>query len=67
MTVAYLFGSVLFSLVGMAAFGYGKRMASLKTMVIGGVLMVFPYVVPNAILLYVIGAALTAALFYYRD
>ena len=41
----YLFGSILFSLIGFAAFRYGKRLGEFATMGIGVVLMVYPYAV----------------------
>ena len=51
----------------MAAFVYGKKSALAKPMIIGVVLMVYPYFVSATWLTFLIGAALTAALFMFRD
>ena len=59
---AYLFGSVLFGLLGYAAWrrGRAKGRAPLKW---GGVaLMVFPAAVDDTLLLWLVGAALSAFL-----
>ena len=40
---ANLFGSLVFGVVGFAAFMYGKKQARLWTMLIGVALMVYPY------------------------
>jgi hypothetical protein len=58
---------MLFGVIGMAAVIYGRKSALWKPMLIGVVLMTFPYFVPQLWLLYVIGAALSAALFVFRD
>ena len=47
--------------------GYGKKQARFKTMTIGIILIGYPYVVSNVIAIYVIGAALMAALFFFKD
>lgn len=60
--VANLAGGLLFSTIGLFAFTYGKRNQSLRHMVLGGLLMVYCYFT-NTVLTYLIGAALTAALF----
>jgi len=64
---ATLFASLLFGIVGFAAFRYGKKSPSLKAMLLGAALMVYPYFVEDIWLLYVIGVALTAGLFVWRD
>jgi len=67
MTAWNLIGSLLFSGVGFVAFMHGKKQGHFQTMAIGGVLMVYSYFVSNTALMYLAGAALTAALYYYRD
>ena len=62
-----LFGMIVFGAIGMAAFVYGKKNAQAKPMIIGVALMAYPYFIPAGWLLYLIGAALTAALFIFRD
>lgn len=66
-TPSALFASILFGLIGAVAFGYGKRNANWRSMLIGGSLIVFPYFVAQTWLAYVIGGALCAALFLFRD
>ena len=59
-------GGILFGSIGFGAFIYGKKQASIKPMIIGGALMAYPYFIPNTILLCLIGAVLTGALFIFR-
>lgn len=63
----YLFAGLLFGSVGLAAFVYGKKNASWRPMVVGVVLMVYPYFIEQAWLLYGLGVALCAALFFWRE
>ena len=67
MTTANILAGVIFGSVGFVALIYGKKQSAWKTMVLGAALMVYPYFMTNTILLYVMGAALTAALFIFRD
>jgi len=64
---ANLFAGILFGSVGLAAFVYGKKSANWKPMVIGAVLMVYPYFIEETWLLYLIGVALSALIFVWRD
>ena len=66
-TPSNLFGQVLFGAIGMGAFVYGKKQAVFKAMILGIVLMIFPYFVPETWMLYVIGGVLTLCLFTFRD
>jgi hypothetical protein len=59
-----LFAGIVFGMVGLAAFGYGKKSAKYRPMFIGIVLMVYPYFVANLFALYLIGIVLTVLLFY---
>ena len=61
------FGGLLFGAIGFVAFAYGKRQASVRTMLLGVALMVYPYFVANTLALYAVGALLTAAVFVWRD
>lgn len=67
MTPANLFGSILFGAIGMGAFVYGKRTGAWRTLVLGIALMVYPYFIAGTAMMYAIGAALTAALFVFRE
>lgn len=62
-----IFAWLIFGLIGMAAFGYGKKQGRPKTILIALILMVYPYLVSNALALWLVGAGLTAALFVFRD
>ncbi|GAT34064.1 hypothetical protein TSACC_22487 [Terrimicrobium sacchariphilum] len=58
---------ILFGGIGMGAFVYGKKSGSLKPVIIGIALMAYPYFVESSLLIFLIGALLTAALFVFRD
>ena len=64
---AALFGSLLFGAIGLGAFMYGKKMVLYKPMVIGFVLMAYPYFVPQTWLMYIIGCVLCLGLYVFRD
>jgi hypothetical protein len=66
MTITNIIGGVLFGGIGFVAFIYGKKQANLKAMIIGALLMVYPYLTPNTIALYCVGIVLTLALFIFR-
>ena len=51
----------------MGAFVYGKRTGLVKPMIIGVVLMVYPYFVSEDWLMYLIGVALCVLLYRFRD
>ncbi|MDD5226645.1 MAG: amino acid transport protein [Candidatus Omnitrophica bacterium] len=63
MNTSNILGSVLFGSIGLAAFIYGKKQANLKALVIGVVLMIYPYFLQNPVALFTIGAVLTLILF----
>ena len=62
-----LFAMVLFSIIGLLAFKNGKRECQPVKLVIGMVLMLYPYFVPSGLWLWVAGAGLTACLFVFRE
>jgi len=63
MSTATIFASVIFGSIGFAAFIYGKKQSNFKALVIGVILMVYPYFVQNPTALYAIGVVLTVVLF----
>ena len=67
MSAANLIAGGIFSAIGLAAFVYGKKQSSMKPLVIGIALMVYPYLITNTLTVVAIGALLTAALFIFRD
>jgi len=66
-TTTYLLGTILFSSIGMGASIYGKKQGLWKPLVLGVLLMVYPYAVNETWMLYAIGTALTACLFLFRE
>ncbi len=67
MTFANIMAGILFGGVGFVAFAYGKKQGKFKVMSVGIVLMVYPYLIANTILLYLVGALLTSLLFVIRE
>ncbi len=63
---AYLFGVIVFSLVGMAAYYYGKRQDRSRMRWLGVARMLYPYVVWQTWLLYVVGVGLTIGVWLDR-
>ena len=66
-SLANIIGWSLFGLIGMAAFLYGKKQGSWKTMIVAAGLMVYPYFVSNTVAMYIVGILLTGGLFVFRD
>jgi hypothetical protein len=64
---AALFASLVFGVIGLTAFLYGKKHALIVPMVLGIGLMLFPYFVSDIWLMCGIGTALTAAIWYFRE
>ena len=64
---AYLLGGLIFGGIGLVAFRYGRRMGLLKTAIIGVLLMFYTLFVDDIVYVYGIGAALTIALFVFKD
>jgi hypothetical protein len=65
MTAVLLWG-LLFGSIGLGYFIYGKKQRAVVPLVCGLGLMVFPYFVPNTMLLVGIGALLTAIPYFLR-
>ena len=61
-----LFAGLIFGSIGMGAWIYGKKQTSALHMILGAVLIGYPYFTSNLIILYAVGIALTAALFVFR-
>ena len=65
-TPAYIFGAVVFGIIGFVAYRFGKKTQRSKTKWLGVVLMFYPYVTGNDTrLLYLVGLVLCVALYYY--
>jgi predicted membrane protein len=66
MDPAILLWGLLFSSIGFAFFLYGKKQRAVVPLVCGIVLMVYPYFVPNVVLVVLIGLVLTAIPYFLR-
>ena len=60
---AYIFGTVLFGIIGYAAYRYGKKASVQPARWIGIALMLYPYAVSATWLLYLVGAGLCIGLY----
>ena len=65
-TPAYLIGVVLFSIIGYAAYRYGKKASVPTTKWVGVALMLYPYFVSETWLMYVVGLCLCLWLYMLR-
>ena len=63
---AYIFGAIVFGIVGWVAFRRGRRQEKPRTLWLGVALMLYPYLVPGTLWLYLLGAALCAGLWFDR-
>lgn len=59
---AYMVGAVLFGIIGLWAWYYGKRVSLSRIRWVGLALMVYPYLVAATWLLYVVGLVLCMGL-----
>ena len=66
-SAAGIFGGILFGGIGLAAFIYGKKNSAFRAMITGILLMGYPYFVRGTAALYLVGFALSALLFFWRD
>jgi hypothetical protein len=64
---ANLLGGLIFGSIGFVAFIYGKRMHVWKPMLLGLILMAYPYFIEDELTLFIIGILGTGALFLFRD
>ena len=63
---AYIVGAILFGLLGLAAYYHGKRVDRPRTRWLGVALMLYPYIVWQTWLLYLVGVGLCAAIWFDR-
>lgn len=62
---AYLSGVLLFSILGWAAYRFGKKSPNTPVKWLGIALMLFPYVISETWPLYAIGTGLCVAMYLY--
>ena len=65
-TPAYLAGAIIFGLLGLAAYSFGKRRARPYVRWLGVALMLFPYAISETWQLYLVGLLLCAATYWFR-
>jgi hypothetical protein len=63
---AYIAGVIVFSVIGMVAYWRGRKAGIPRRRWLGLALMLYPYVVPNTVLMYVVGVLLSAGLLLDR-
>ncbi len=66
MDVPILLWGVLFSSIGLGFFIYGRKQRAVVPLVCGIVLMIYPYFVPNVIVLVVIGIVMSAVPYFLK-
>jgi len=67
-TPAYLFGAIIFGIVGFVAYRFGKKTERTKTKWLGVAMMFYPYVIgSDTRLLYAVGVLLCVAMYVYRN
>ena len=63
----YWIANILFGIIGTCVFGYGWKEKKVRPIIIGIALMIYPYFVSNVLLSFIIGFALCAALYFWRE
>ena len=66
-STAKIFAWIIFGAIGSAVFLYGKKNKFLKPIIIGIALMVYPYFISGTLFLYLVGTAMIATLYFWRD
>ena len=66
MDVGVLLWGLLFSSIGLGFFLYGKKQRAVVPLVCGLVLMVYPYFIPNVMVLVAIGVVLIAVPYFFK-
>jgi len=61
---AYIFGAIVFGLIGLAAFRYGRKRQRGTMVWLGVALMAYPYVISRTWMLYAVGIALCAGIYF---
>lgn len=64
---AYIFGAIVFGLIGLMAFRWGRMREVPRVTWLGVALMLFPYVVSDTELMYAVGSGLCLALYLSRS
>jgi apolipoprotein N-acyltransferase len=62
----YIFGAILFGLIGLVAFRAGRKQQRPRAVWIGVALMLYPYLISQTWAIYAVGVALCAGLWVER-
>jgi len=66
-SAAKIFAWIIFGAIGFAVFLYGKKNRFFRPTIIGVALMVYPYFISGTLFLYLVGIALIAVLYFWRE
>ena len=66
-SLAYIVGALVFGLIGFGVYRYGKKTSRKYHKWIGVALMLYPYAVQETWLMYAVGTAMCAALYFVPD
>ncbi|MCE5300581.1 MAG: hypothetical protein LLG37_06890 [Spirochaetia bacterium] len=66
-SIAALFGGLLFGTLGIYVFGRGKKRQNAWLMVTGVLMIVFPYFIREAFIIFLIGALLCGVFYWKRN
>ncbi len=61
-----LFWGMIFGVIGLAFFTYGKKQQAIVPMLTGIALFIIPYVIPNVYVLVAVGATLVIIPYFFR-
>lgn len=62
-----ILAGLIFSVIGLGAFNYGRKLELWKPKVIGLALMLYPYFVWNRWAVWAVGVALSVLLWFHHD
>lgn len=65
-SAAYIAGAIFFSIIGYAAYRYGKKASLPVPKWIGIALMLYSYATPETWMMYAAGVGLCVALYFFR-
>jgi hypothetical protein len=66
MNTSSLLWALLFGSIGLGFFIYGKKQRTVVPLICGLLLMIFPYFVPNIVLLVALGVVLISLPYFFR-
>ena len=64
--MTFILGGV-FSVIGMVAFAYGRKSKKSRPLIGGTILMIFPYFVPNPVLMVLVGAVTLVGMYLFPE